>query len=137
MCRVAVEGDSLFEVSDIELKRAGPSYTLDTVLALKSAGRQDIHWLIGADMLQMLPKWHRAEELVREATILVMARPGFEFDWALLPAAFAGLRHNIVEAPLVDISATEIRRRVRAGLDISELTPPAVVRYIQQRGLYR
>ena len=92
-----VDGDPLFRVSDIELRRAGPSYTIDTIRELRAQGHLHIHWLIGADMLAILPKWHRARELIREATILAMARPGFEFRWDQLPAEFQLLRANVVD----------------------------------------
>ena len=137
MCRLATAGDPLFSINDLELHRDGPSYTIDTVRALKAQGHTFIQWLIGADMLQILPKWHQAENLIEEATILVMARPGFPFAWENLPVSFRHLKNNLVEAPLIDISATEIRRRVRVGLPLTDLTPPAVIEYIRQRGLYR
>ena len=88
-------------------------------------------------MLQILPNWRAAEELVTEANLVVMARPGFEMDWSSLPATFRHLREHVVEVPLIDISATEIRRRVRAGETIEGLTPPAVARYIAKMSLYR
>lgn len=137
MCRLATAGDIFFQINDLELHRDGPSYTIDTIRALKAQGHTAISWLIGADMLQILPKWHQAESLIQEATILVMARPGFVLPWDSLPVGFRQLKANLVEAPLIDISATEIRRRVREGLSLDELTPPAVIEYIRQRGLYR
>ena len=66
-----------------------------------------------------------------------MARPGFVLDWEQLPEPFRKLQENVVEAPLVDISATEIRRRIAAGEPIDGLTPPAVVDYIKEHHLYR
>lgn len=137
MCRIAVSPDRRIEVSDIELHRSGPSYTFDTVCLLKQQGNAAISWLIGADMLMILPKWHRSRELIREARILVMARPGVPIDWAALPAEFQTLRDNIVSAPLIDISATEIRRRIKAGESIDHLVPAGVAAYITERGLYR
>lgn len=137
MCRIAAEGESGIQVSDIEMHRSGPSYTFDTVCLLKEQGHPAISWLIGADMLMILPKWHRAPELIREAQILVMARPGVAIDWATLPAEFQALQANVVPAPLIDISATEIRRRVKVGEPIGHLVPEGVARYIAERGLYR
>lgn len=137
MCRLAVENEQIFEVSDIEQHRPGPSYTIDTVLELKHQGWDQVHWLIGADQLNSLPRWHRAEELIEIAEFVVMRRPGFEFEWTALPPAFQKLQNNVVEAPLVDISATQIRARVAAGESIDGLTPPAVVDYIRRHGLYR
>lgn len=137
MCRAAVEGNPLFAVSDIETRRGGVSYTIDTVRQLKAEGAQNVSWLIGADMLRILPSWRSAEQLLIEANLVVMARPGFEMDWSSLPATFRQLREHVVEAPLMDISATEIRQRIRAGESIEGLTPPAVVRYITEMSLYR
>ncbi len=137
MCRIATAGDPLFEVSDIELRRSGPSYTIDTVRSLKAAGHPEISWLIGADMLLLLPMWHRARELIHEANMLVMNRPGFAIQWEKLPTEFRGLQANVVAAPLLDISASEIRRRLRAGESVDDLLPAAVVRYIKEKGLYR
>jgi nicotinate-nucleotide adenylyltransferase len=136
LCQLAAEGDPLFEASDIELRRNGPSYTIDTVRELKSRGYRHISWLIGADMLMIFPKWHQARELMQEATMLVMARPGVELAWNKLPEEFRRLQQNQVEAPLIDISATEIRRRIRAGESIDDLTPPRVAAYIREHRLY-
>lgn len=137
MCRLAVAGDSLFEVSDIELDRSGPSYTIETALELRRRGWDRVAWLIGADMVAILPKWHRPLDLLREVELVVMARPGWSFDWDALPEPFRVLRERVTEAPLVDISATMIRRRVAAGLPVRYLTPDRVCDYIETRRLYR
>ncbi len=137
MCRLAVAGDPLFDVDEIELNRPGPSYTLDTVRALKSRGETEVHWLIGGDMLASLPKWHAPETLVREARLILMARPGWSIDWSTLPDYLQPLRHQVISAPLIDISATRIRDRIAANLSITYLTPPAVIDYIRTHGLYR
>jgi nicotinate-nucleotide adenylyltransferase len=137
MCQLAVHGSATFVVDEIELKRTGPSYTIDTAAELKRKyGWPEVHWLIGADMLNYLPKWHRAEELLREVHFVVMARPGFEFDWHNLSAAFQHLREQVVEAPRIDISSTQIRDRVRTGLSIEFLTPAPVVEHLRERRLY-
>jgi nicotinate-nucleotide adenylyltransferase len=137
MCRLAAADRPLFAVSDIETRRGGPSYTIETAQELRRQGFSTINWLIGADMLLYLPKWHRVSELLREVHFVVMARPGWTIDWERLPGAFRHLRNHVVEAPLIDISATEIRRRVREGLPIEHLTPVAVAKYIHEHGLYR
>jgi nicotinate-nucleotide adenylyltransferase len=137
MCQAAVAGDERFTVDDLELHRAGPSFTIDTVAELKRRGWPSVSWMIGSDMLLYLPKWHRAEELIREVEFVIVARPGWVMDWSLLPSAFQFLKSNVVEAPLMDIRATEIRRRVKAGESIADFTPPAVAEYIARRGLYR
>jgi nicotinate-nucleotide adenylyltransferase len=137
MCRRAIASAGGFEIDDRETRRAGPSYTIDTAAELKRAGWDEVTWLIGADMLNFLPSWHRVEELLKEVTFLVMARPGAELQWAALPPAFQKLRGNVVEVPQIDISATDIRKRVAAGLPIDFLAPAEVCRYIAEHRLYR
>jgi nicotinate-nucleotide adenylyltransferase len=137
MCKLAVANDPFFDVSDVELRRTGPSYTIDTIRQFKQDGWTSVHWLIGADMLQILPKWRQPQALVAEAQFLVMARPGWTLDWSSLPEEFRHLRHNVITAPLLQISATDVRTRLRDGLPISYLVPNAVRRYIEQHGLYR
>ena len=137
MGHLAVDGCDGFSVNDLETKRTGPSYTIDTVRELAREGVPRVSWLIGADMLRNLPSWREPEALLEEVQFVVMARPGWAFDWDTLPAPFRKLRDNVVEAPLIDISATQIRRRVKAGLPINFLTPEPVVRYIRDTGLYR
>jgi len=137
MCRLAVAQDDLFEVNDLEIQRGSASYTIDTVRELKASGWPEVNWLIGADQVSELPKWREAEALIIEANFVVMARPGYEIDWNQLPEAFRVLQNHVVEAPLVKISSTEIRRRVAAGESIDGLTPPAIVEYIKVHRLYQ
>src|SRR5687768_763368 len=137
MCQLAVQGSATFALDDLELRRSGPSYTIDTARELKQARAwPEVHWLIGTDMLNYLPKWHRAEDLIREVHFVVMARPGFAFDWQNLPAEFQPLREHVIDAPLIDISSTQVRERVRAGLPIDYFTPTAVVEHIRANRLY-
>jgi nicotinate-nucleotide adenylyltransferase len=137
MCRLAAEmSPDLFEVNDLELRRQGPSYTIDTARELTRQGLGAVHWLIGGDTLPLLSSWHEPEGLLREVQFVVAARPGWQTDWSAVPAAYLPLRQNVVTAPLIEISATDIRRRAAAGKSIDFLTPPAVVRYIRERGVY-
>jgi nicotinate-nucleotide adenylyltransferase len=138
MCRLAADQQpDLFEVNDLELRRTGPSFTIDTVRQLRQSGWSEINWLIGADMLRLLPSWHEPEALLREATFIVMARPGWQFDWSSLPAPYRDLEKAVRPAPLIDISATDIRRRLSAGLSIDFLTPRPVIEYIAKHRLYQ
>lgn len=138
MCRRAVAGDPLFEVNDVELTRAGPSYTIDTVRELRRQGWDQVAWLIGADMLSMLPKWRQPLDLMREAELVIMARPGWSFDWKSLPPEYQHLADHVVPpAPLLDISATDLRRRVAEGKSIRYLTTDSVCNYIRDNQLYR
>jgi nicotinate-nucleotide adenylyltransferase len=136
MCELAVSGMRLFAVSAIETRRTGPSYTIETAQELRRIGWREVHWLIGADMLLYLPKWHRPVDLLREVHFVVIARPGWTIDWGALPTEFRHLRENVVEAPLIDVRSTDIRRRVRAGLTIDHLVPRAVADYIAEHELY-
>jgi nicotinate-nucleotide adenylyltransferase len=136
MCRLAVEGAAGFEVDDLELRRAGPSYTLQTVRQLKQIGWDEVTWLIGADMVSLLPAWHEPEALLAETKFVIMARPGWSLDIESLGPKFQSLHGQVVQVPQLHISATDIRRRVGAGLPIDFLTPEKVCRYIQQRKLY-
>jgi nicotinate-nucleotide adenylyltransferase len=137
MCLLATKHTQLFAVNDIELRRAGPSYTIDTVRELTRLGWGRIHWLIGADMLLYLPKWRQPVELLAEVEFVVMARPGWTLDWNRLPPEYRRLQKNIVEAPQIEISSSQIRARVARGLGIDYLTPEPVCGYIRDRGLYR
>lgn len=137
MCRLVVGGLGGFEVDDLETKRTGPSYTIDTIRALKKQGWPEVNWLIGADMVRSLPTWHEPDALLEEVSFHILTRPGWSFDWDTLPAQFRGLEANVVDGPLIEIGATEIRRRVRSGWPIDFLTPAPVVEYIGLAGLYR
>jgi nicotinate-nucleotide adenylyltransferase len=137
MCRRAVAGNAMFDVSDLELTRQGPSYTIDTARELRRQGWDRVAWLVGADMVPILPSWHKPDDLLREVELIVMARPGWSFDWGALPPPFQRLAAQVVEAPLIDISATMVRRRIQAGRSERYLTPDPVIEYITAHGLYR
>jgi nicotinate-nucleotide adenylyltransferase len=138
MCQAVSRADPIFEVDSLELNRTGPSYTIDTVRELVRRGAsRPVSWLIGADMLQILPKWHRPADLLREVHFVIARRPGSVIDWLSLPPEFRHLEANVVKAPLLQISATEIRRRVAEGRSIRYLVPPEVEQYIAEHRLYR
>jgi nicotinate-nucleotide adenylyltransferase len=150
MCRLAVAGEPLFEVSDWELTQAGPNYTLHTVeqfLTGRAAdamatAREQLCWLIGMDSLLELETWHRATELVERCTIVTTSRPGTEPpDPERLARHFNAVQvqrllANVIEGPRIDISATDIRGRVAAGRSIRYLVPEAVAAHIAAQRLY-
>ncbi|MCZ6697465.1 MAG: nicotinate-nucleotide adenylyltransferase [Planctomycetota bacterium] len=144
MARLAVAGDPLFEVSEVELHRAGPSYSIDTVDELgRQLGDQcDLFWIIGADSLPELATWHRIGELLDRIRIVTAARPGFVVpDVTSLEAkvgapAVEKLISDRFRTPEIDISATGIRQRVRKGRSVRYLTPSPVAEYIAREGLY-
>jgi nicotinate-nucleotide adenylyltransferase len=134
MTRLATRDHSNFEVTDLELRREGPSYTLDTILQLKSdAPSHDYLLMIGGDSLAQFHTWHRPDAILREVPLLVYDRTdGGE--------AFEGVPSDRLlrtEVPLLEISSTEIRRRCAAGETIRYLVPDAVADYLHEHRLYR
>ncbi len=144
MARLAVEGEPGLEASDVEITRGGPSYTVLTVEGFRREVGPDtpLYWLIGADSLGELHTWYQVERLIQLCRVVTAARPGFEApDLALLaarigPARVAALRDGVLTTPMIDISATGIRRRVARGKSIRYLVPQAVEAYIREHGLY-
>jgi nicotinate-nucleotide adenylyltransferase len=136
MCQAATLGDALFAVNDIELKRSSPSYTIETARQLRKEGWPEVVWLIGADMALSLPTWHQSVALLAEVKFLIIARPGSVLDWSKLPPEFQNVASGLVTAPKIDISSSDIRRRMAAGQSIDYLTPAGVVDYIHEHGLY-
>jgi len=144
MLRLALEGNPGFELCTVELDREGPSYTLQTVRELKQSlgGDAELCLIVGADSLLDMPNWWHADELVREVRVVGLRRPGYELEDAeALESLFgteklAQIRNALVSAPLLGISATEIRERRQAGRSIRYLVPEAVRRYILKEGLY-
>jgi len=86
-------------------------------------------------MARFLPQWHQPGNLLAEVRFVLMARPGWSFDWLTMPPEYRHLENQVVPTPLIDISSTDIRRRVTAGKPITYMTTPAVVDYIRQHGL--
>lgn len=130
MLDLAVAGDACFRVERAELERTGPSYTVDTLEALRAREPGGAFTLLlGADAAQELGAWHRATDLPALARIVVFARPGTSIPASPLIAA-------TVEVPAVAISATEIRRRVREGRSIRYWVPDAVAEYVARHRLY-
>jgi nicotinate-nucleotide adenylyltransferase len=136
MCRLAIANDPFFGVDDIETRRTGPSYTIDTARQLRQSGETEISWLIGADMAMSLPRWHDPANLLAEVHFILMARPGWSMDWSNLPAEFRHLEKNIVQAPAMEISSTMLRNRMANGKSIRYLTADPVIEYIQQHNMY-
>lgn len=130
-----------FKVSRVEIDRSGPSYTYDT-LALLSQQYEGDEWfvLIGLDAFAGIFSWHRWEDLFHLAEFVVVGRPGY--NGSLLEKTLARLtpgqrqRVRSLSIPSLDISSTDIRRRIRAGRSVRYLLPEAVRRIIKEKGLY-
>ena len=144
MVKLAVAGEDIFEFSDFDLHRSGPSYTIETVAHFRKEYGQGcmLHWIIGADSLGELPLWYRVTELVDNCRIVTAHRPGWDsIDWNLLQATFSdvqceALRSGVVTTPRIEISSTDIRRRRAQGKSIRHLVPDNVCEYIETHDLY-
>lgn len=136
MCQLAAENVPIVEVNGIELERSTPSFTIDTARKLRQLGWGKVSWLIGADTVAELPRWHDFAALVEEVDFVVMGRPGFPIDWQSHPKELRQLEQTFVTVPQIEISATEIRRRARGGQSLDYMTPAAVCNYIRERKLY-
>jgi nicotinate-nucleotide adenylyltransferase len=135
MLRLAIGDEPRFVLDRIELDRPGPSYMLDTVQSL-AAAHPGTRWilLIGQDQYAGLHTWHGWQALLGQVELAVANRPG---PVQAPHPDVQRLAHRTVALPMLDISATEIRRRVARGADISPLVLPEVARYIDSHGLYR
>lgn len=132
MVRAAVRGDERFEACDLELRREGPSYTVTTLRELHARHPgAELFFLTGADNLRELPQWREPDEVVRLARLVVVSRRG--------EGVPAGLPYPAVAVPVtrVDVSSTEVRRRIAAGQTVRYLVPDAVRETIARLGLYR
>ncbi|MFQ6035056.1 MAG: nicotinate-nucleotide adenylyltransferase [Sedimentisphaerales bacterium] len=145
MIALAIAGHKDFELSDYELKKPEPSYTLQTVRQFQAdyGNETSIYWLIGADSINDLPHWYRIAELIDECNLSTMYRAGCEPpDFARFKALWGAervekLQRNVIQTSLVDISSTKIRDRLAHGRDVTDMLHPAVADYIHKRGLYQ
>ena len=139
LCRLAVAGDDRFSVSDIELNREGPSFTVDTLQELTyQASDTELVLIVGGDIAAGLPRWREPERVLELATVAIAKRRGTARSTVqdALDSLQGGQRASFFAMPRIGVSSTMIRRRVRAGLPIRYLVPDAVGDYIQQEGLY-
>jgi nicotinate-nucleotide adenylyltransferase len=145
MVQLAIEDEPCFTFSDFDLTRKGPSYTIDTVAHFHAllGPDTDLYWIVGADSLAELPTWHRAPDLVNMCRIITAARAGWEQTaWdqlrdTLNDAQIASLKTGILQTPVIEISSTDIRRRIRQGRSIRYLVPEPIRAYIEKHGLYK
>jgi len=135
MTKLALEGNPYFFVSDIELKREGLSYTVETLRELKKLYKDsEIYFLTGSDVLNEITTWKDPEEIYKLAKIVIGVRPGFDkFD----PENHFAKKSIIVNITGIDISSTQIREKVSKGESIKYLVPLKVEEYIRKRNLYK
>jgi nicotinate-nucleotide adenylyltransferase len=140
LCRLAARDDPRFEVSELEVNRPGPSYTVDTLSELHSkAPDNDLFLIVGGDIAAGFADWREPERVLSLATLAVAKRRGTARAdvAAALRELPGGDRTRFFRMPRIGISSTLVRERVRAGLPIRYLVPGPVEGYIADRGLYR
>jgi nicotinate-nucleotide adenylyltransferase len=140
MVELAIAGDERFAVSRVEVDREGPSYTSDTLqLFRKESPDDELFLILGGDQAAALPTWHEPEKVLESATVAAVERVGW--SRSAIGIKIARLRGSDrvrhVDTPLIQISSTGIRRRVREGRPIRYLVPTAVEEYIGSHQLYR
>ncbi len=142
MLELALEGNPNFAISRVDVDRKGPSYTVDTVRQLRQGwGGQELQmwFIVGADAFASFPMWRDPSGILAQTRLAVVRRPWVSVDVAALEDRLPGIAASVdwVDGPQVEISATDIRRRVAAGRSIRYRVPEAVEEYIEGNGLYR
>jgi len=135
MLRAAVEWDKRFEISDLELRRGGVSYTIDSARHFRALYPTDeLYWVIGGDQLPKLHLWKDIDELVKLVEFVFLERPGFPVR---AHPEIPGLKLHRCDGHLLAINSTELRERTRRGLSLDYFVPHKAIVYIKEMGLYR
>jgi nicotinate-nucleotide adenylyltransferase len=135
MLRAATEWDTRFEISDVELKRGGVSYTIDSVRHFRKLYPNDeLYWVIGGDQLPKLHLWKDITELAKLVEFIFLERPGYVVK---ARPEIPGLRLHRCDGHLLAISSTELRERIRRNLSLDYFVPHKAIVYIKEHGLYR
>ena len=131
MVKRAIAGNEFFEVSDVETKRAGKSYTVDTLRHFRKIypSKTRFFFIIGGDSLGTLATWKNIDEILKLATFIVVNRPGY--------SDIENIKHLSVTKPGIDISSSYLRERINSGKSVRYLVPEAIYRYIIKHGLYK
>lgn len=129
MLQLAIQDVPSFRVETIELDRPGPSFTYDTMKQLKEL-HPDVHFyfIIGADMVEYLPKWHKIDELLQIVTFIGVNRPSYsdDSDYPLIH----------LDIPEFEVSSSLIRERIMKGKTIRYLLPDSIIEYLKEKNLY-
>lgn len=140
MCRLATADEPRFSVSDVEVERDGPSFTLDTLLALRGANpHAELFLVLGWDAASQFRSWYKPDEVLAIAPIVVVSRPGRNApgEADLRTAGLDPARILLCAGTTPSVSGSEIRRAIAAGKSIAGMVPEAVERYIAAHHLYR
>ncbi|MFZ5597920.1 MAG: nicotinate-nucleotide adenylyltransferase [Bacillota bacterium] len=142
MTILATRSNPHFEVSDVEIRRTGPSYTVDTVSHFRRLWPDSvIYFITGADAVLEILTWHRVDQLLDMCFFIAATRPGYRLE--NLSGSLKGLpercmaKISVMEVPALAISSTDIRQRVRKGMPIKYLLPEEVEEYIYSNNLYK
>lgn len=131
MLRLAIKGNKYFSVSDIETKRDGRSYTIDTLKGFKKIYPNDeLYFIIGSDLLRYLDDWKELDEIIKMVKFFVATRPGYPLE--KIPSHI-----STIPIRAVDISGFEIRKAIKENKSFRYLVPEAIYKYIKQNKLYK
>jgi len=145
MVELAIRGNDHFEVDDCEVRRQGTSYTIDTILDMRQRRGEasELVFVMGSDTIRELPTWHEIGRLSRLCGFAAIARPGQALDVtpdlvrSLGEEGARRLVSQVIHVPVMQVSSTEVRQRLRQGRSVRYLVPDAVIEYIRQQHLYR
>lgn len=130
LIELAIDDNPRFSLDYIEINKGGVSYSIDTIKQLhEQHPNVDFYFIIGGDEVAYLPKWNRIDELINLVTFVAVERAGYE-KTSEYPVIW-------VDAPLIEISSTVLRQRIKARQSIRYLVPQAVAEYIEKNGLYQ
>jgi nicotinate-nucleotide adenylyltransferase len=137
MCRLAVDGEAGLEACALEIERGGPSYTVDTLRAIKQSDPEaELTFIVGADMARTLPAWREPRALVELARLAVAEREDAGRGDELRALDPLGARVTFLAMGMLDVSSSRVRERVGNGEPIEDLVVPEVAAYIAEHGLY-
>lgn len=141
MVELALNSNPRFVLSRVDVDRTGPTYTVDTLRLLRrDLGESvDLYFIMGLDSLANILTWHTPDKLIELCRLAVFNRPGYAADLDALNAQIPGLRERVIllKSPALEIAASDLQQRVRAGQSIKHLVPDRVAAYIAEHRLYR
>lgn len=139
MLELAIQSHPAFRTTDIEYRRTGKSYTVDTVHQLTDLfPKHSFYFIIGADMVHFLPKWYKIDEIDKHVRFIGLSRPGFSLDSAAFDKESQALlgKVHFVPMPLIEISSTLVRESLKRGKSVRYLIPEPVRQFIEEGRLY-
>ena len=140
MLECAISDNERFSLSRIDIDRPGPHYSLDTIrIVSEQFPDAELYFVMGGDSFRELPTWHRPQEIIKLCKIVVMRRPYDNIRPDMHENIVPGLAQRVIviDAPLLEISSTDIVERLRRGKSVRYLVPDAVLAYIEEHGLYQ